>query len=132
MAGNDAITPAATNAADLATTALRLEHLNARVQAQNIARLGNGDAAVFSLDLEAAYAALRAASMSPAAATTVITAANTELSRFAGLQEVPVPPGDSPDDRILSLTRATSRYEALADAIARHYALSRLAIQGNR
>lgn len=112
----------------LATLALRLEHLNARVQAENIARLGAGSASLFSIEMDKAYVSLQQAVTLAGSGEPALPDANT----LTNLRAIPVPASASADDFILSMTRASSRYQALADGIGRQYSLMTLAIRGAR
>lgn len=115
---------------DLATSALRLEHLQARLTAINIARLGAGSPTLFAARLEDSYRQLQEAS--PAAAAGMAAQIAADASTFAGVHTLPVPADASADDLILQLTRSSSRYQALADGIGRQYSLMTLAIRGAR
>ena len=115
-----------------AQLALRLEHLQARTLAENVARLGAGETSLFSTQLDAAYAALRASAQSPDAAETTLHAAAQDIAAFAGLAQVPTPASASPDAVLFDMTRTASSYQALADGIARQYSLLSLAIRGAR
>jgi flagellar basal-body rod protein FlgB len=122
----------AATARDLAQLALRLEHLNARVQAENVARLGAGSSSLFSTQIEAAYAALRQAAGTAESADALLAAAARDLETFAGVTRIPVPAGASLDDLVMSMTRTSSRYQAIADGLSRQMGLMQLAIKGAR
>lgn len=122
----------AATALDFAQLALRLEHLNARAQAENIARLGVGSNSLFKTQLDTAYAALRQAAGTPEAADALLAAASRDIKTFAGLERVPMPPDASLDDLVMSMTRTSSRYQALADGLSRQMGLMQLAIKGAR
>ena len=117
---------------ELAQAALRLEHLAARVQAENIARLGAGSPTLFSTQLDAAYDALRQSAASPMQASALARDVQRDASAVAGVHAVPAAPGASADDLVMAMTRTEGRYKALADGIARQYSLMTLAIRGAR
>lgn len=117
---------------ELAQAALRLEHLAARVQAENIARLGAGSPTLFSTQLDAAYDALRQSAASPTQAGDLAREVRRDASTVAGVHAVPVTPDASADDLVMAMTRTEGRYKALADGIARQYGLMSLAIRGAR
>ena len=117
---------------ELATLALRLEHLEAQLQAGNIARVGAGSPTVFRTALDSAYAAVRAAAESPETSRALLDAANADLRQFAGVVPEPTPANASLDDLVMSMNRTSSRYSLLADVIARQYNLVELAIRGSR
>lgn len=117
---------------ELAQVAMRLEHLRARVLAENVARLGAGSPTLFALQIDNAYAALREAALSPTAAGKLAADATGDLDAFAGLSTGPLPANVAADDLLLQMTRASSRYQALADGIGRQYSLMTLAIRGAR
>lgn len=125
-----AVSPAA--ALDLAQLALRLEHVNARLQAENVARFGAGSATQFGTNLEQAYAALQQGAGTPASARALLASATQDLHGFAGVREVPLPTDVSLDDLLMSMTRTASRYQALADGVSRQLGLMQLAIRGSR
>lgn len=119
-------------ALDLATLALRLEHLHAGVHAENIARIGAGSPSLFSAQMDAAYAALQSAAANPDALATLPQESTADLRLLAGMSSLTTPPHASADDTLMALTRASSRYQALADGIGRHYSLMAIAIRGAR
>jgi flagellar basal-body rod protein FlgB len=124
------VSPAA--ALDLAQLALRLEHVNARLHAENVARFGAGSATQFGSNLEQAYAALQPAAGSPASARALLSSATQDLQGFAGVREVPLPADASLDDLLMAMTRTASRYQSLADGVSRQLGLMQLAIRGAR
>jgi flagellar basal-body rod protein FlgB len=126
------VNASAATALDLAQLALRLEHLNARVQAENVARLGAGSNSLFSTQIDAAYTALRQAAGSQEAASALLDSAARDINTFAGLERVPVPADASLDDLVMAMTRTSSRYQAIADGISRQMGLMQLAIKGAR
>lgn len=117
---------------ELAKLAMRLEHLNARVATNNVARLGAGSPTLFAAQLDVAYAAMQASAVSPQAATAFAAAGNADPESLAGVREIPTPATASADDLILQLNQTASRYGALADGIGRQYNLMALAIRGAR
>jgi len=124
------VSPAA--ALDLAQLALRLEHINARLQAENLARFGAGSATQFRTNLEPAYAAMQQAAGTPASARALLATATNDLDAFAGVRDMPLPADASLDDLLMAMTRTASRYQALADGVSRQLGLMQLAIRGAR
>ncbi|MDH1108441.1 hypothetical protein N5C55_22375 [Pseudomonas otitidis] len=116
---------------DVVRYAMGLEHLRARVAAQNIAMANVPGGKVMRLDIAGALQSLRAVRNDPALLAQGLEQASLGEASIH-VQERPVEGTPALDAEVAELSAASGRYQALADGISRQYALMQLAIRGGR
>ncbi|QDH70151.1 hypothetical protein [Marilutibacter alkalisoli] len=108
--------------------ALSLQELKARVASANVANAGMPGASAMRTDFSGVYNALAAAARSngPEAAAQLRHAEAQARSAH------PISTGESirMDEQIGDMSTAALKYQALSDALSRHFGLMRLAITG--
>lgn len=108
--------------------AMGMQEMKARIASENIANAGNPESRTMRLDFSAAQSALAGIVHSPAHADTsgLHRAAEEVRSLAPDFTDEPV----RADEQVADMTVAAFNYQALGEALSRHFGLMRLAITG--
>ncbi len=116
---------------DAVRLAMNVEHLRAKVAAQNIATANVPGAQAMRMDVSGALAGLRGSRYdSSLFAQNLEALASQDLGRY--LQDVPATTPLALDGEVAEMSSASGRHQALADGVSRQFGLMQLVIKGGR
>lgn len=109
--------------------ALGIHELQARVASLNIANVSKPDARAMRVDFGAMHGVLQAAAQGQGDVT-LATSLKTALHGLSDLSPETTSLSIRPDDEVGNMVAANVSYQALSEALSRHFGLMRLATSG--